>query len=247
MTFNLLGHSHTVRGRHAWMGSGPERLRRAVRVVDYRRADLVGFQEMQPPQVAEFLRVRGRDWGLYPAARLRGLDGENSIAWRKRVWRVARAGTVPIPYFNGNIRQMPLLLMEHRASHRRTWVLNVHNPATNRRRGNQDRWRRAAIALEIATTNARRAESPTTPVLVVGDMNEREGVLCPFGRRAGLRAANGGTVTRTTCRMPPGPRPVDWIFGTADVTFSGYRALRTPRIVRTTDHPVVLSRAVLAR
>ena len=81
-TFNLLGDSHTQSGPKKSMGSGVERMGRSVRILDNRDIDIVGFQEMEDVQVAEFQRLRG-GWGLYPGAELRPKDGSNSIAWRR--------------------------------------------------------------------------------------------------------------------------------------------------------------------
>ena len=92
---------------------------------------------MQASQVAEFQRLRGRSWGLYPAARLRKLDGANSIAWRKRSWTLVKASTRSIPYFHGNIREMPFLLMRHDRSRRLAYFFNVHNPVSSRATGQQ--------------------------------------------------------------------------------------------------------------
>ena len=39
------------------------------------------------------------------------------------------------------------------------------------------------------------------------------------------------------------PRAVDWVFGSAGVRFSSYDEDRGPLVDRTTDHPVVSTRA----
>lgn len=241
-TFNLLGASHTD-GRSRML-SGERRMRRSVEILDWYRVGVVGFQEMQGRQVAEFQRLRKRWWGLYPGAALGARNGANSIAWRKRNWTLISAHTVAIPYFGGRERQMPLLRLEQKGTGLRVWFFNTHNPVSNRKRGNHDRWRAIAVRRQIDMVNRLRRWSPH-PVVVVGDFNDREKVFCPFGRYAGLHAANGGAVTSTRCTMPPKPLYVDWIFGTRDVRFHNYEALRTPYVQKTTDHPVVISRATI--
>lgn len=241
-TFNLLGHSHTD-GRHP-MDGGRERMGRAVRILDTHRTGVVGFQEMQPPQIEEFLRLRARWWGLFPGRRLTDRDGANSIAWRKRNWELIRARTVAIPYFDGRERQMPLVKLRQKASGFEAWFFNTHNPVTNRKRGNQDRWRAEAVRRQIRMVNWVRSWS-RRPLVLLGDYNDRERVFCPFGRQARLRAANGGYVTQRRCVLPPRPVLVDWIFGTREVDFHHYESLRTPYVRRTTDHPVVISRATV--
>ncbi len=245
-SFNLLGDSHTRKGRKAELGSGVERMGRSVKILDKRAIDLVGFQEMQRVQVEEFLRLRTTEWGIYPGLVLTARDGENSIAWRRSVWTLVEVATQTIPYFNGKTREMPILLLQHNATGERVYVMNVHNPATNRRVGNQDVWRDQAMALEAAKVNELKATS-TVPILVLGDMNEREDVFCYFGQQARLRAANGlgYKANANGCTPPPRPLSVDWIFGTKDVAFSYYEALRTKRIERTTDHPVIVATATL--
>jgi hypothetical protein len=243
-TFNLLGASHTETGALKWMGTGVQRMGRAVQILDNQRIDIVGFQEMQPPQVAEFQRLRSTTWGLYPGAELRDIDGANSIAWRKSVWTLVEASTRSIPYFNGKIREMPFLLMRHNATGQLAYFFDVHNPVSNRSKGDNDVWRAMAINKEITAVNEMRATS-TVPVFVVGDMNEREKVFCPYVRRAALHAANGGSATDTTCTMPPKPLLVDWVFGTSEVTFHGYLKVQTKFVQMTTDHPVVVSGATL--
>lgn len=243
-TFNVLGASHTVRGRQKYMGPGVRRMGRAVRIIDRRHIGLVGFQEMQGVQVREFQRLRGSSWGLYPGTALRELDGENSIGWRQDTWRLIKASTVPIPYFKGHIRNMPLLLMQNRATGRHVYVLDVHNPATNRRVGNQDRWRHLALAQETALINNLRLTTHL-PVIFVGDFNDRALAFCPLYRDTSLRSASGGSATSTSCTMTA-PTPVDWVFGSIGVDFTGYRRVDTPYVRRTTDHPVVLADVRLA-
>jgi hypothetical protein len=242
-TFNLLGASHTEKGSRMWMGSGEERMGRAVRILDNQKVDIVGFQEMQASQVAEFQRLRSTTWGLYPGAELRDMDGENSIAWRKSVWTLVEASTRSIPYFHGNIHEMPFLLMRHNATGQLAYFFDVHNPVSNRRRGNNDYWRAMAVNKEIAAVNEMRATS-TVPVFVVGDMNDREKVFCPYVRRAALHAANGGSATDTTCTLPA-KAIIDWLFGTSEVTFHDYLKVDTKFVRRTTDHSVVVSGATL--
>jgi len=243
-TFNLLGATHTDSGSLEWMGTGEERMHRAVKILDNNHVSVVGFQEMQARQVSEFMTLRGTTWGLYPGSQLRDRDGANSIAWRRNTWKLIEKSTRPIPYFDGREREMPVLLLQHKESGQLAYFFNLHAPVSNKKHGDQDYWRKQAINLSIDVVNELRAAS-TLPVFVTGDFNEREKVFCPFGRRADLIAANGGSVTDTTCTMPPKPLLVDWIFGTSDVSFHDYVAKRTPLVEHTTDHPVVVSSATL--
>ena len=137
---------------------------------------------MEDVQVAEFQRLRGGGWGLYPAAALRPKDGSNSIGWRKSVWTLVKASTRTIPYFSGNMLEMPFLKMRHDATGRLAFFMNVHNPVSGRHVGNNDAWRAMAVNREIAAVNESRADS-SVPVFLIGDMNDREKVFCPAVRR----------------------------------------------------------------
>ena len=121
-----------------------------------------------------------------------------------------------MPYFHGNMLELPFLKMRHNATGRLAFFMNAHHPVSGGRRGNNDAWRAMAVNREIAAVNESR-ENSDAPVFVIGDMNDREKVFCPFLRRGGMHAANGGSATDTTCTLPR-PAPIDWIFGTATWT-----------------------------
>ena len=89
-----------------------------------------------------------------------------------------KASTRTIPYFRGNMLEMPFLLMRHNATRRLAYFMNVHNPVSSGRRGNNDEWRAMAVNREIAAVNESRANSDV-PVFLIGDMNDREKVFCP--------------------------------------------------------------------
>ena len=74
--------------------------------------------------------------------------------------------TFDIPYFNGNIRHVPAVLLREKSSGRTAYFLNVHNPANVR--GNAAGWRAKAIADREAARSsscggpAVRCSSPAT-------------------------------------------------------------------------------------
>ncbi len=243
-TFNVLGDSHTRKGKKKSMGTGVERMGRTVKIIDQRGFDLVGFQEMQRVQVQEFLRLRTTDWGIYPGLVLRAQDGENTIAWKRSVWTLVSVATQTIPYFDGKTREMPILLLQHNASGQQVYVMNVHNPSTDKKNGNHDKWRQLAMDLQIAKIRELRSTTKL-PLILTGDMNEREEAFCQFGQLGKLRAANGvGVATLKRGCTPPPSMQIDWIFGTKDIVFTDYKVWDTPRIQRTTDHPVVAATAM---
>jgi len=240
-TFNVLGSSHTSRGGK-WpdMASGPVRIRWAVGLLNARGVDVVGLQELQRDQFRTFVGATGGGWGVYPGESAGPLGIENSLAWRRAEWTALELRTIQIPYFDGRLRPMPYVLLQHNATGRKAWFANFHNPASNSRRGNNDRYRWRAMTLEIDLAN-RLWNDTGYPVFITGDMNEREVYFCNMTGRAPMVAPNGGS-NEGSCSPPPYPMPVDWVFGTNVVTFSSYTRAEVPRI---SDHPLVAADVTL--
>jgi hypothetical protein len=241
-SFNVLGSSHTT-GRRDGMAPGRVRIRQAAQLLSHHGVDVVGFQELQLDQYQELARVAGATYDFWPGTAAGRLGNENSLAWRTSEWTAVSKYTTPIPYFGGRARPMPYVLLRHNVSGRYAWFANFHNPATNPNTGNNDRWRARAAALEVALANRLRAETGY-PVFITGDMNEREKIFCPMTGGAAMVAANGGSNVAGACR-PPAPMNVDWIFGSDIVTFTGYFRDDGPFVNRTSDHPMIVARAVL--
>lgn len=238
-SFNVLGSSHTATGgTKPQMAPGVTRIRGAATLLTRHEVDVVGFQELQLDQLRAFLRIRGGTYDAYPGSSAGNKGAQNSIAWRTDMWEMVRAYTVPIPYFNGNRMPMPVVLLRHRATGLNVYFTNFHNPASTRLHPNQQRWRKLAALKEVSLVNRLRRETGYQ-VFLTGDMNEREEAFCMMTGRTAMIAANGGT-NAGSCR-PPRPIGIDWIFGSAGVTFSNYRADRSPLVNRTTDHPMIVS------
>lgn len=243
-SFNVLGASHTdARNARRGFESSSKRIVGAVKLLNDRDVDLVGFQELQPVQFERFKELTGRQFGAYPGRRLSPAAMHNSIAWRRDTWELVEARTIPVPYFNGNLISKPYVLLRNLRSGQLVWVLNTHNPADTH--GHAEKWRDRARELQIALVNELRAADPEVPVLVTGDMNEREDYFCPVVAETGLLAANGGYADATGCTPPPRMR-VDWVFGTKDVTFSNYLDLDGGLVDRVTDHPMIIADAAMA-
>ncbi len=235
-SFNALGDSHTAPGGNkAWMADGRLRARWATRLLRLHDVDVVGFQELQTPQLATFDRLTGETWDVYPDDSLGWRGTDNSLAWRTAVWQPVSRATVAVPYFDGHLRPMPYVLLRNRATGVRAWFVNVHNPADTRRFGRQEHWRARATAVEIALVQ--RLSATGDPVVLTGDMNARAAYLCAISTATSLRAARGvdGCGARGV--------GIDWIFGSPGVTFTGYTEDRGALVRRTTDHPVVVAEA----
>jgi endonuclease/exonuclease/phosphatase family metal-dependent hydrolase len=240
-SFNVLGSSHTTRGgAHARFAPGRVRMQAASRLVLQHGVDVVGFQEMQADQLDAFMRNTGGAFDVYPGYRLGRLNTENSLAWRRDMWTPVEERTFSIPYFRGRHRLMPMVKLRSNDTGLEAWFLNVHNPATTGRWGNNQRWRDIATRIETGLVNQLR-QSDGVPVFFTGDFNERAEVYCRFVTSTDLEAALGGSGDGGC--QPPRIRFVDWIFGSADATFSNYFEDTSQVVRRVSDHPMIVTSA----
>lgn len=241
-SFNVLGAGHTKPGgnRKGW-ASGETRMHWAVDILRSHDVDVVGFQEFQRPQWSTFKEITGTDFGIFPGDRFADAAMQNSLAWRRDTWRLVSADTIQIPYFKGDLIRMPIVLLRNLETGQQVYFSNFHNPANAR--GDAQKWRDKATSLEIGMVNRLKAESGL-PVVVTGDMNERDKYFCRMTGGAPMIAANGGSYDASGCH-PPRNMAVDWMFGSSEFFFLSYVADRSPLVRRTTDHPVVVSDAML--
>jgi hypothetical protein len=235
-SFNVLGASHTPSG--GARSTGATRIIWANQLLDQHGVDVVGFQEMQGSQLTKFLQITAGAWGVYPGFTLRPRDTENSIGWRTDKCDLVQATTVNIPYFNGSPRAMPIVLLREKASGLMSYFTNFHNPADTAQNRNQGKWRAEATRVEVALHNQLSASG--IPRFMTGDMNDRAPYMCRVIVEAPLVAARGGSSTNGVC-VANKPRAVDWIFGSPDLTWSGYTEDRSPLVARTTDHPMIVT------
>jgi endonuclease/exonuclease/phosphatase family metal-dependent hydrolase len=189
------------------------------------------------------LRRQAREYRVYPGPRDRPRDTDNAIAWRHNQWRLVRARSIPIPYFHGNPRPMPVLLLRHTSTGAMAWFASFHNPASLPWLEPQRRWREQALRRQAALVQRLHHDHPY-PVLVTGDMNDHRAYYCPFTRATGMVAAAGGTTTRARC-TPPRRARIDWIFGSPGVRFHRYTTVTGPLARRTSDHPLIHTHARL--
>lgn len=244
-TFNLLGANHTdgkKPERKGWAKS-PQRTEWAVQVIRNNKLDVVGFQEFQDKQRTVFKKLMGKSWALYPGDEMPGKYAQNSIGWRTADWELISKNTILIPYFKGELWKMPYVLLQNKRSGEQVWFANFHNPATNKRRGNHAQWRAKATQLQVGLANQLTADG--TALIITGDMNDKAPHFCAMTSGAMMAAANGGSRGNGPCVLPPKPR-IDWIYGSYDITFSGYADKRTKLISKTTDHPLIYADAAIA-
>ncbi len=69
-------------------------------------------------------------------------------------------------------------------------------------------------------------------------MNETTRYFCDMTTLAPMKSAAGGSFNASTC-TPPADMRIDQIFGSSYLQLSGYKAVRTKRIRKASDHPLV--------
>lgn len=230
-TFNILGAQHTAAGGDAkGFASGRVRAGWVAGLFATYGASIVGLQEIQAEQLDALTSATGGTYSFWPGTALGGAGIPQSLAWDNRVWRPTYTGSLTIP-FVGTTRPQPIVRLQHIASGREIYVLNVHN-SPNSRQSERDQ----ALAIEVAAINELRRDG--IPVFIVGDLNERDRAFCTITSRTDLLASNGGTNTGGSCR-PPGAMRVDWIFGSSDAQLSGQRTDDSAAVNRITDHAFI--------
>ena len=234
-SFNVLGADHTDgrRGRPGF-DTSDVRLARAIKVLRRTHVDIVGLQEFQRPQYDRFQAKVGDRWAVYAGAEW---DTDNSIAWRTDRFAFVEGWSVPVPYFHGNTRYMPVVALRSLVSDRVVYVMNTHHAADTR--GDASAWRRQATRIERTVTR-QLTRQEHAPVFMTGDMNDRAGFFCPFTRNQVMRSFLGGSNPKDgRCQAPASG--VDWIFANKYVEFGEPRVDRSALVEATTDHPVVSS------
>lgn len=240
-SFNVLGASHTSGGGDkARFASGAARMRTTVGLFRYHNVSVAGLQEFQASQLASFHGLTGGSWGVYPGMALGNQPVQNSIVWRTSDWTLVRAQSTPIPYFRARV-PMPQVLLRNVHTGREVWFANFHNPAD--KYGAAQGARNAATAIEASLVRGFVASG--YPVIVTGDMNERESFFCRISAAAPLHGANGAYRSGSSCRNA-GRTAVDWILGTTSVQFSNYALDESTVSRRISDHYMIRSGVTLA-
>jgi endonuclease/exonuclease/phosphatase family metal-dependent hydrolase len=240
-SFNILGANHTdgpKANKRKRFAASTKRTPQTLTSLDLNGIDVVGFQEMQVKQVDQFVNRAQGAWALYPGRQLSNYAAHNSIGWRTAEWKLVEANALPITYFNGQRVPMPFVLLRHLPTGRLVWFANFHNPASTKSRPPQAKWRKKAKNAQIALAN--RIHESGVPLILTGDMNERETYFCAMTTRAPMKSASGGSWGPSACKPPKDVR-IDWVFGSNDLTFSNYRVNRGELVQKITDHPMIVA------
>ena len=209
-TLNILGSQHTA-GRGGY-GPGPERAAMSAGLIRSRGIQVAGLQEVQDDQIPA-LQNNLPGYAMWPVQAL-GNNGQRlQVAWLDSKFELMDTGSVSYVFASQTI-PLPWVRLRDREKGGEFYVVTAHNSA-----GGLEGQRDAATTVEIALIN--ELKSTGLPVIITGDMNEHEEFFCRAATEAGMVAANGGSGVGG-CQLPPNPRRVDWIMGTAGIDFSGY-------------------------
>lgn len=228
---NILGSQHTVGGKGGF-APGTSRAYAATQMLLARGSSIIGFSEIQNDQLAVF-RNNAPGYDVYPGTELGNAGVPTTIAWNTAVWRLVETQVIYIP-FSGQIRPQPVVKLANVASGVEIWVMNVHNSPQGME-GERDR----AEAVEIAKINELTADG--TPMIAMGDFNEKQEILCRITASTPLESTIGGG----SCYPPPQPMRVDWIFASPSFSFDSYEVTRAAPVPYITDHAVLFSRLSL--
>jgi endonuclease/exonuclease/phosphatase family metal-dependent hydrolase len=212
-SFNVLGSQHTAPGggRQKYPPAST-RTAGAAGLVGKHGVDILGTQELQADQLRDLQNRTGL--AAWPGFGWGEAETDNSVLYDPGVFEVVSGSQFTIP-FMGRPRPQPIVRFRHEATGREFYVVNTHPSAGE---GSYLAERRQGQATLVDVVNDLKSEG--LPVLVTGDMNDREAFYCNVVPRAGLVASNGGSYSGG-CRPPPSPLPVDWVVG-SDVSWSGY-------------------------
>ncbi len=236
-SFNILGYDHTARGgSKRGYADGALRMKWAAQLIKSNHVDVVGLQEFQPQQYAKWVKKASSQYDIFPGYIETVGFLRNSIAWRKDKFRLVSTTWIKLPYFHGDVLRMPVVLLQSLQTGQQIYFMNFQNPADVR--GNAQKWRLIGQRLQIALVNLLKT-SNGLPIVWTGDMNAKKQVFCRVTKQAGMVSASGGYRSDTTCQ-PPSGMVVDWIFG-AQVQFSNYVQDRSKKVVRTSDHHMLMS------
>jgi hypothetical protein len=252
-TFNMRGAGHTG-------GVFEGRLTKSINLMERENFDIIGMQELTPPQRNSLMKQRGGTFDIYPCAKCKNSKHsvENSIMWNKTKFKLVKGGYIPnLKYFNGAVLNAPWVLLEDiDASDGKTgqqfYVLNTHDPAftvnaihrmtnaQNHEKFIQDL--RDDTGLPVMMTgdfNAGYAQRPGTPNITyqAKDVNLTYCIMTASGN---IRDALDVSLNRPR-KCPNKPKgygdPIDHIFLTKELGATNYTKVEGGYEKNGSDHP----------
>lgn len=228
-TFNVLGSQHTAAGgdRHRYPPASTRSVGAANLILRH-GVDIVGTQETQTDQLSALQARTGL--AAWPGTGWGATETDNSILYDDSRFSYVSGDSFTIT-FMGHPHPQPILRLRDIATGREFYVVNTHPSAGGGRYAAERQAGRAALVGVVQDLRS----STGLPVFVTGDMNDRELFYCNVVPQAALTAPNGGSYA-SGCRPPPSPIPVDWVAGSAGISWSGYWRDTTPVTNRISDH-----------
>lgn len=227
-SFNVLGSQHTgPRGPRPAYPAASVRTPAAADLAAKHGVDILGTQELQDDQ----LRVMQARTGMaaYPGFQWGVKETDNSILYDPSVFAFVSGEKYTIT-FMGRPRPQPILRLRHQATGRELYVVNTHPSAGGGKYATE-----RANGHHTLVSVVNRLKATGLPVLVTGDMNDRETFYCRVAPAAGLTASNGGSYSGG-CAPPRQPLPVDWVLGAGVSGWSNYWRDTTPVDRKVSDH-----------
>lgn len=232
MSLNVLGTQHSAPGatRAAW-APGRARTEWARVLIERSNVSLVGMSEPQPDQITSYDQALSGGWTIYPGNTMGYPPAPQSVMWRDSDWELVWANTASMPFMR-QARPQPVVRLRHRDSGREVYWINAHlSPGSM----TTDRDKGLAIIVQLV----KQLQKDGLPVLVTGDLNDKETAFRRIACDAQMVAAVGGSSTGGACKLPSHMR-VDWVFGKGG-TFSRTLVDTSAVVRRTTDHAVISS------
>lgn len=205
--FNMLGCYHTDRDEPHYgfmayhFGSCGYRMPQQYAYLDAKGVTIAGVGEFQGKAWRVLAGINDGRWDIYPRGQS-GPNGQNPVVWRSAIWQQLAGEQIHIPYncANGGTCRgtSTLVLLQHRQTGRKVYVLNTHH-ASDGGGGGASR-RAAATGIELG--RLRSVAATGIPVIYMGDFNSGPGLH--------------GTLTPGL-----GGMGIDQIWGTSQLTFDG--------------------------
>ncbi len=226
-SFNVLGSQHTAPGgERRRFPPASVRNGQAVGYIRGHGVDVLGTQELQDDQLRALQAMTGM--AAYPGFAWGAAETDNSILWDPAKFEMLSGESYTIT-FVGRPRPQPIVKLRHKLTGQQFYVVNTH-PSPGQGRALAER--RSAQATTVGVVNRLKAEG--IPVLLTGDMNDRQEFYCQVVGPAGMTTPQGGSYGNG-CQPPGGHLAVDWVAGTG-MTWSNYRMDTSPVARRVSDH-----------
>ena len=155
-------------GRQLALRRLPAAARPGVTLMNRNKLDVVGTQEFQETTQFDYFVAKGYPKTAPPTTgtpQARPATPRTPSSGASRRWSSSAARTFDIPYFNGNIRHVPAVLLREKSTGRTAYFLNVHNPANvvgTRPAGVPRRSRSSATRSSSCARPGARCSSPAT-------------------------------------------------------------------------------------